>query len=292
MVERKDEHVDEYSGVATTGHEWDGIRELNQPLPRWWLWILYATIVWSIGYWIIYPSWPLITTHVGGVIGWTSRGDVAREVEKLEAMRAPMVDRLAAADFDELAADAELFDFTLAFGKAAFGDNCAPCHGSGGGGAPGYPNLIDDDWLWGGTVQEIEQTIAFGIRSDHDDTRLGDMPAFGLDEMLESDEILAVADYVRASANLETPADADLEAGAELFADNCAACHGDDRTGNSELGAPNLADAIWLHGSDRDKVLETIRNGRGNSMPAWQPRLGSTTVKALATYVHAFGGGA
>jgi cytochrome c oxidase cbb3-type subunit 3 len=283
--------IDAVTGTATTGHEWDGVRELNTPLPRWWLWLFYATIVWSIGYWIVYPSWPLVSSYTRGVFGWHSREAVISELAQLQALRGPMMQQLADASLQQIAGDPILLDFARAVGKPAFADNCAPCHGSGGGGAKGYPNLNDDDWLWGGSLDFIVQTIRAGIRSSHPDARPGNMPAFGRDNILQRSEINAVADYVRSRARLPVTPGADLPGGAKVFADNCAVCHGDKGTGKRELGAPNLTDSIWLYGSDRQAIIDGLVNGRGAVMPAWSGRLDDTTIKALAVYVHALGGG-
>jgi cytochrome c oxidase cbb3-type subunit 3 len=283
--------IDAVTGTATTGHEWDGVRELNTPLPRWWLWLFYATIIWSIGYWIVYPSWPLISSYTRGTFGWHSREAVVTELLLLKAQRGPMMQQLATAPLQQIAGDPVLLDFARAVGKTAFADNCAPCHGAGGGGAKGYPNLNDDEWLWGGTLDAIAQTIRVGIRSNHPDTRPGNMPAFGRDNILQRVEINAVADYVRSLAGLQAAPNADLARGAKVFADNCAVCHDDKGTGKRELGAPNLTDAIWLYGSDRQSIIDGLINGRGAVMPTWVGRLDDTTIKALAVYVHALGGG-
>lgn len=291
MAEHEQPKVDAVTGIATTGHEWDGLTELNQPLPRWWLWIFYATIVFSIGYWVVYPSWPLITDAAGGVFGWNSRTAVVEDLDALRAQRGPMVAKLADVPIDEVKADAGLFDFTLAYGRAAFGDNCAPCHGPGGGGARGYPNLIDDDWLWGGALDAIELTVLHGVRNENLDSRQSQMPAFGRDGILTTGQIYDVAYYVRSLSGLEVPQGADLAAGKQIFADNCVVCHGEEAKGNRDLGAPNLTDAVWLYGSDLDSVATTITNARNGSMPDWGARLDPTTIKALAVYVHALGGG-
>lgn len=285
--------VDAISGVSTTGHEWDGIRELNNPLPRWWLWSFYATIIWAFLYWIAYPAWPLVTNYTSGVLDWSSREAVQNDLAALRAQRALFADKLSAASLQEIEASPELLSFARAQGRAAFGDNCAPCHGAGGGGAVGYPNLNDDDWLWGGSLDQIQYTIQHGIRSTDADTRLGDMPAFGRDGILQRPQILAVADYVRSLSNLPAPANArtDLAEGRKVFEENCAVCHGNDGTGNQEMGAPNLVDGIWLYGSDREAVIATITNSRTGIMPAWQGRLDPTTIKALTVYVHSLGGG-
>ncbi len=291
MADHDQPKVDAVTGIATTGHDWDGITELNQPLPRWWLWIFYACIAFAVGYWVFYPSWPLITNAAGGVFGWHSRTAVVEDLDLLRAQRGPMVSKLAGVPLTEVKADAGLFDFTLAYGRAAFGDNCAPCHGPGGGGARGYPNLIDDDWLWGGSLDAIQQTITHGVRNENADSRQSQMPAFGRDEILTTAEIHDVAYFVRSLSGLEVPEGADLAAGKQLFADNCAVCHGDDGKGNRDVGAPNLTDAVWLYGSDLDSVVTTVTNARNGSMPDWSARLDPTTIKALAVYVHSLGGG-
>jgi len=290
MAEPAHHEVDRITGTATTGHEWDGLRELNTPLPRWWLWIFYVTIVWSIGYWIVYPSWPLLSSYAPGISGWHSRDAIVRDLAALKAVRGPMMDKLSTASIEDIRADTLLLDFARAQGRTAFGDNCAPCHGPGGGGIKGYPNLNDDDWLWGGKLGDIATTIRHGIRSNDAKTRLGSMPAFGRDGMLKRDEIEASADYVRSIAGLPTDPKADLAAGKKVFAANCASCHGDDGKGKRDVGAPNLTDQIWLYGSDRDVIVDGLWNGRGGVMPAWSSRLDDVTIKALTVYVHTLGG--
>jgi cytochrome c oxidase cbb3-type subunit 3 len=288
----EDPHVDAATGMPTTGHEWDGIRELNTPLPRWWLGIFYATIVWSIGYWIVYPAWPLLTDTTKGVIGYASRIDIGADMARLKAQRAAQAAGMTDATPAQIKADPTLFQIAMAQGKAAFGDNCAACHGVGGAGAKGYPNLNDDDWLWGGSLSAIQQTIRHGIRVAGDnDTRVSQMPAFGRDGVLKREEILAVASHVRELAGLSTEPKADLKLGRKVFADNCAACHGATGKGNQELGAPNLTDAISLYGMDMASLTETIANSRNGVMPAWAGRLDETTIKALTVYVHSLGGG-
>jgi len=284
-------HVDDVSGVSTTGHEWDGIRELNNPLPRWWLWSFYACIVWSVGYWVAYPAWPMVSSYTSGVLGWNARDAVRGDLAALHAQRSAFAGKLEAASLEQIEQSPELLSFARAQGRAAFGDNCAPCHGSGAAGSSGYPNLNDDDWLWGGSLEQIQNTILHGARSTDADGHIGDMPAFGRDGMLPRADIVAVADYVRSIAGLAAAPDADIAKGKEVFAANCAACHGDTGTGNKELGAPNLTDAIWLYGSDRKTIIEGITNGRGATMPAWAGRLDPGTIKALTVYVHSLGGG-
>jgi cytochrome c oxidase cbb3-type subunit 3 len=284
-------HVDAVTGTATTGHEWDGIRELNTPLPRWWLWLFYLTIVWSVGYWVVYPAWPLIGNSTQGVLGWHTRTAIVTDLEELQAKRGPMMLQIASASAADIEGNAQLLDFARAVGRVAFADNCAPCHGAGGGGARGYPNLNDDDWLWGGKLAEIEQTIRYGARSGDDNGRQGNMPAFGRDGLLKPNEISAVADYARTLSGLAPDAGADLALGKKVFADNCAVCHGEAGNGNRELGAPNLTDKIWLYGPDKQTIVSGIQNGRGGVMPHWGDRLPEPTIKALTVYVHTLGGG-
>lgn len=289
MAEEK--HIDALTGTATTGHEWDGLRELNTPLPRWWLWLFYITIVWSVGYWVVYPSWPLLTSATEGVTGWHARSAVVEDLAALKAQRGPLMEKLSTASMADIAADPQLLDFSRAVGRVAFADNCAPCHGAGGGGAKGYPNLNDDDWLWGGKLADIEATIRHGARAGDDKGRAGNMPAFGRDNMLKANEISAVADFTRTLSGLAPEAGADLNLGKKLFADNCAVCHGPEGKGNRELGAPNLTDKIWLFGADKATIVAGIQNGRGGVMPVWAGRLPEPTIKALTLYVHTLGGG-
>jgi len=290
MAHDTHEKVDAVSGVTTTGHSWDNIEELNNPLPRWWLWTFYLTIVWAIAYCIAYPAWPLVSSYTKGVLDWQSRDAVEVELAALKDQRSGMTARLAASTLEEIRQDPEMFAFARAQGKAAFGDNCAPCHGAGGGGAKGYPNLNDDDWLWGGSLEQIQQTIQFGVRSTNDQSHSGSMPAFGRDGMLKREEISQVADYVRSLSGLPTEKGFDLAVGAKVFAENCAACHGDKGQGMLEMGAPNLTDQIWLFGSDKAAIVDGLTNGRGGVMPAWHGRLDDTTIKALTLYVHSLGG--
>jgi cytochrome c oxidase cbb3-type subunit 3 len=283
--------TDHVTGTATTGHEWDGIKELNTPLPRWWILTFYACIIWAIGYWIVYPAWPLLTGNTTGILGYSSRADVAVELANLEKIRGDKMVALAAAPLADIEKDPALLALARARGKTVFGDNCAPCHGSGGAGAKGYPNLNDDDWLWGGSLDQIMQTIQFGARSGHANAHEGAMLAFGKEGVLKKDQIVTVANYVRSLSGLSTAPGYDAAAGAKIFADNCTACHGDNAKGNQELGAPNLTDKIWLYGSDEATLVETITNGRAGVMPTWVGRLDPTTIKALTVYVHSLGGG-
>lgn len=282
--------IDEVTGVETTGHEWDGLKELNKPLPKWWLWVLYATIVWSIGYWIAMPAWPLVGGYTKGVLGYSQRAVVARSLDDARSAQAGYLDRIANSNPAEIKGDAELLQFALAGGEAAFGDNCAPCHGRGAQGATGYPNLNDDEWIWGGSLEEIHKTLQVGIRSGHPDTRTNQMPAFGRDELLEPRQIRDVTEYVLSISGQDADAEA-VERGTAIFAEQCVACHGEGGKGNIEMGAPNLTDRIWLYGGSRSAILEMVRDPRSGVMPFWEGRLSSETIKQLAVYVHSLGGG-
>jgi cytochrome c oxidase cbb3-type subunit 3 len=291
LKEQEHKEIDPLTGTATTGHDWDGIHELNTPLPRWWLWTFYLTIIWAIGYWVVYPAWPLMTSATQGAFGWHARSAVVGDIEQLKLVRGPMMDKLTNASVADIVSDPQLLDFARAQGRVAFADNCAPCHGAGGGGGKGYPNLNDDDWLWGGKLAEINQTIRHGARSGDDKGHQGNMPAFGRENMLKANEISAVAAFVRSLSGLSTEPGADLALGKKVFADNCTTCHGPGGNGNRELGAPNLTDKIWLYGSDKEAIMQGLQNGRGGVMPAWQGRLSEPLIKALVVYVYSFGGG-
>lgn len=288
MAETPEKERDDFTGTETTGHEWDGIKELDTPLPRWWLWTFYATIVWGIAYTIAYPAWPLVSSVTGGMLGYSSRGELHAAVAEHAASQQGYVDRIAALDMDAIAADEDLAQFARAGGAAVYRTNCSQCHGSGATGSTGYPNLQDDDWLWGGTREDIRLTVAHGIRfGADDDTRLSEMPAFGRDGILSKAEIGEVADHVLSLSGQAAAS----EAGRQIYADNCAACHGENGGGEPAMGAPNLTDPIWLFGGDRETVMATIANSRAGVMPAWAHRLSEAQVKQVAIYVHDLGGG-
>ena len=273
---------DQVSGRETTGHEWDGIKELNTPLPSWWVYVFWVTIIWSVGYWVVYPSWPTATDYLKGTFGTTNRTQLHETMANVAAERAPYMERLAALDVSEVVNDPELLNFS---------DNCAPCHGTGGSGNPGFPSLQDDAWLWGGSLDAINETLHVGIRWDaNEDTRLNDMPAFGRDGLLEREDISDVVQFVMGYSNRATDGDA-AQRGAIVFEENCAACHGDNGKGIQELGAPNLTDAIWLYGGDQATLTDTVTNSRRGVMPAWGDRLDEETIKMLTVYVHSLGGG-
>jgi cytochrome c oxidase cbb3-type subunit III len=283
--------IDASSGTETTGHQWDGIKELDTPLPRWWLWTFYATIVWSVGYCIAYPAWPLISTVTPGLLGYSSRAELAVEVDAAAAARSVQVDRIAALDLQAIAADRDLADFARAGGASAFAVNCSQCHGSGAAGAAGYPNLNDDDWLWGGTLDDIYRSIAHGIRFEgNDETRFSQMPAFGRDGLLNRGEIADLVEHVLALSHQEHDPTA-ARRGAELFADNCAVCHGETGGGDRAAGAPRLSDPISLYAGDADAIRAQVADPSHGVMPAWAHRLDDATIKQLAIFVHSLGGG-
>lgn len=283
--------IDAVSGVETTGHEWDGLKELNNPLPKWWLYVFYACIVWAIGYWVVYPSWPLISGYTAGVMGNSQRADALAAVEAGQAARAQLGAGLNDASLEEIASTPALLDFAMANGRAAFGDNCAACHGSGGTGAIGYPNLQDDGWIWGGTLDDIHTTLKYGIRSGHDEARFAEMPAFGRDELLDKTQIDQVANFVASRAGLEPEAGVDLAAGETVYQENCASCHGEDLAGMREMGAPSLMSANYVFGKSVKAIKAQVNAPRHGVMPAWEGRLDPATIKSLAVYVHSFGGG-
>ena len=282
--------VDAVSGTQTTGHEWDGIRELNNPLPRWWLWVFYVCVAYAVGYWIAYPAWPTLTGYSKGVLGYSQRQVLQNDVAVGKAGQGKYARAMAAMPLADIRKDPELLRFALAGGRAAFANNCASCHGRGAEGKPGYPNLNDDDWLWGGKLEDILTTVTVGIRSTSPVTRQSQMPRFGLDKLLEPAQINDAAEFVLSLS--ERPGDPAAAArGKQLFADNCAACHGDAGKGKQDVGAPDLTDSIWLHGGTKLDIMTTIETGRGGVMPAWEGRLDAVTIKQLALYVHELGGG-
>lgn len=285
---------DPVSGTDTTGHEWDGIQELDTPLPRWWLYIFYACIAVAVVYWVLMPAWPIGNGYTHGLLNFSDRRNVAADVQTLQHARAPMFQQLANATPADLERNPELQQFARAAGESAFGDNCRTCHGAGGAGAPGYPNLADDVWLWGGSLSDIEHTIRVGIRSDNPNTRTSQMPAFGRDQLLTPAQISDVTEYVisisAARSRLHPNAGAAAR-GAAVFGEQCAVCHGATGAGNRSMGAPSLVDDVWLYGGSRDEIRRQVELGRGGVMPTWEHRLDAGTIRALAFYVHQMGGG-
>lgn len=288
-------HKDELSGIDTTGHEWDGIRELNNPLPKWWLYTFYFCIAWAIGYWVLMPAWPYLWngawTYTTGTFGYVQRNQVAGELRTVAEGRAEFLKQIEAMPLADIARNDQLMEVALASGKAVFGDNCAPCHGAGAQGSAGFPNLNDDDWLWGGTLDDIQTTVTHGIRWEADEeTRQNQMPRFLKDGILNGTQVNDVVEYVLSLGGHADDAKA-AERGAQVFAENCVSCHGEDGRGNQALGAPDLTDAIWLYGGDKATLVHTVSDGRGGVMPAWGGRLSAGTIKELTLYVHSLGGG-
>ncbi len=292
MSKRKPEENE--NGVETTGHSWDGIEEYNNPLPRWWLWTLYATIVWAIGYTIAYPAWPISKEGATpGLMKWSTRADVAAEIKAVDEANAAIENKLASVELTEIAADPELKGYAINAGHAVFQTWCAQCHGSGAQGNKGFPSLLDDDWLWGGTIEDIHYTVTHGVRNeDDDDARFSEMPKFGADELLSKEEIEQVVNHVLTISGQTDQADPELaKAGAVVFEDNCSSCHGEGGKGDRDQGAPNLTDAIWLYGGDKDTIRESVNFARFGVMPTWAARLSESDIRAVATYVHQLGGG-
>lgn len=276
---------------STTGHEWDGIKEFDKPIPRWWMWTYILTIIFAIGYMIAYPAIPLVSDYTKGFLSWSSRDLVEQKIAEANLAQAKYLDALKIVNLSEVSSNNELMTFAVEGGKSAYVVNCVQCHGSGATGSKGYPNLNDDEWLWGGQLDEIYTTISHGIRFDEDeDTRYSEMPAFLTDEILAKDEIAQVAHFVRAFSGLDHNAD-DAVAGASIFADNCAGCHAETGIGDKEQGAPNLTDAVWLYGAGQQALIDTISIGRKGVMPAWGHRLDDTVLKQLTLFIHSRGGG-
>ena len=287
-MSQENKEIDEMSGVDTTGHEWDGIKELNNPMPRWWVYTFIVCCIWGFVYQFLYPSWPLINDYYKGYFGETQRDIVNAELATIAQERDQYAQRMAGMDIAAIQNDASLFTYAREGGEAAFGDNCAPCHGTGAAGFIGYPNLNDDEWIWGGSLEDIQHTITYGVRGVHEDTRFNEMPAYLRDELLSREEIDEVVTYVESLADSSISASA---SSSEMFADNCAMCHGEDGKGLRELGAPDLTDAITLYVTDRDSMVDIVSYSRGGVMPTWNGRLDEATIKSLAIYVHNLGGG-
>jgi cytochrome c oxidase cbb3-type subunit III len=279
--------------IPKTGHVWDGIEEYDNPMPRWWLWTFYITIAWAIIYMVLYPAWPLVTQATSGLLGYSSRANVAQDIAEFEARNEIWFQQLVETEIAALREDPELERFAVQAGGAVFAAQCSQCHGTGGGGvqAAGYPNLLTDDWLWGGTLEAIHYTVSHGIRNETDpDARWSEMPAFGRDGLLDDDAIEGVLQYVLSLSGREH--DSEIAAtGEEVYQANCAACHGAEGEGDQNLGAPALNDQIWLYGGDEASIRESIYNSRFGVMPAFGERLREAEIRAVAVYVHQLGGG-
>lgn len=282
---------DQITGKDTTGHEWDGIRELDTPLPKWWIYVFYVTVVWALVYVVLYPAIPWGTQHSRGLLGWDQRGDFAERWAAAQAEQAAYKNKIAQAPLAVIETDPQLLAYAMAGGHAAFADNCAPCHGGGGSGRKGgFPTLADDDWLWGGTADQIQKTITYGVRNANPESHQTVMPAFGADGALTRAQVNDVAEYVL-SLSAGSKNQAAVARGEKIFADNCVACHGAGGKGNMEMGAPNLSDGIWLYGGSKDQIVAQIWRPRMGVMPAWEGRLDPATIKMLTVYVHSLGGG-
>ncbi len=287
--DKKKNEIDELSGVETTGHEWDGLKELNNPLPRWWVWVFLITCIWSFWYFIVYPSWPIPGGATKGTGGYTQFKELEASQNEIVERQKTYLENFEKSSFEEILNDPALYAFAIAGGAAAFKENCAQCHGSGGAGGKGFPNLNDDDWLWGGRIDDIHTTLKHGVRVQNDyDTRISQMPAFGKEGLLKREEINQVVDYVMVLGGGEN-----LQAlpGHKIFQENCASCHGASGKGDRNVGAPNLTDSIWLYGGTRADIFESIYNARAGMMPAWKDRLDENTIRQLVIYVHELGGG-
>lgn len=285
------EKHDPATGWVTTGHEWNGIEELETPIPRVVIFFLVVTTLFAIGYWVLMPAWPLGVTYTKGLLGIDQRAVVTQQVEDAAAARAVWTGRIAEASLEDIAADPALMNHVRETGRTLFIDNCAACHGTRGTGGPGFPNLAAKAWLWGGEPETIAETIRIGINATHAETRVSQMMAFGRDGILGDSEVRAVAAYVRSLSNLPMGADdtARIPAGKEIFAANCIACHGEDARGSTEAGAPDLTDAAWIYGSSAQTVFTSIYSGRQGHMPHWEGRLSPVDIKLLALYVGTLG---
>ncbi|WP_087001892.1 cytochrome-c oxidase, cbb3-type subunit III [Rhizobium sullae] len=283
---------DPVTGRETTGHEWNGITELDTPVPRGVLIFLIVTHIWAIAWWFFVPAWPLGTTYTKGLFGIDQKTTVEAQVVEAERSRSGWMSRIATEPYDTILSDEALMQTVRDTGRQLFGDNCAACHGRDGKGRANYPDLTDDDWLWGGGPQLIEQTMRVGINTRHAESRIGQMPAFGRDQMLDREQVRSVAAYVYSLSHSDysTPANVDrLEAGREVFVTTCAACHGEDAKGKSDVGAPNLTDSTWIYGGDLDTIIASVHGGRQGHMPTWDERLTTAEIRTLALYVHDLG---
>ena len=271
------------SGQQTTGHEWNGIKELDSPIPKVVLFFLAVTIIFSVIYWVLAPAWPLGVSYTRGILGLNDRAEVTAQVETAAAARAGFTDRLATESFASLAADPELMAYVDEVAPTLFGDNCAACHGVDRQGGPGFPNLSASARLWGADPETIAETIRVGINGTAKDTRTGQMMAFGRDGILQREQVLAVASYVRSLSGqkLDAAEQARVPAGKEVYAANCVACHGADAKGQHDLGAPDLTDASWIYGGDLQSVVNSIHGGRQGQMPSWEGRLSTSPSSSV-----------
>lgn len=282
-VEERDPHT----GYLTTGHEWNGIKELNRPVSKV-IWLfLSCAFLFALVWWILMPAWPLGETYTRGVLGVDRRQRISDDLARAASKRAATVVQIESMPFDEIRAHPDLMRFSRESGQTLFGDNCAACHGRMGRGGPGFPNLTDQAWLWGGDAEAVAETLRVGINSDHPETRTSQMLAFGNDGLLEREAISNVTAYVRSLSDpkFAQSEEVAISAGAEVFASSCAGCHGADGRGNTTIGAPDLTDGFWIYGGDRDSIFTTITYGRQGHMPQWEERLTPAERKILTLYI-------
>ena len=286
------EEVDPVTGRKTTGHIWNGIKELDTPIPRGVLLFLIVTHIFAVIWWFLLPTWPLGKTYTKGLLGLDQKTTVAETLREGVDARLPWVKKIETMSYDQIRADEQLMTTVRSTGRQLFGDNCAACHCRDGKGGDFYPDLTDDAWIWGGGPEKIQQTLTVGVNTRHPETRVGQMPAFGRDEMLDRQQVFDVAAYVK---SLSDPASSTAEnigqvdKGREVFQTTCAACHGEDAKGNPDVGAPNLTDDRWIYGGGLQRIIDTIHGGRQGHMPTWDERLSPAEIKVLALYVNALG---
>lgn len=280
---------DPVSGRNLTGHEWDGIKELDSPVPVLGRMALWGSVIYSVVCWVLYPAWPLVGDFTRGITNSSAREDVIVDLDAARQARAATDKILVDGDIFAQVEDADLRRQIEPSSAVLFNDNCAACHGTDLQGQRGFPNLRDDHWLWSGSPDEVEYTIAYGINASHDDSRSVQMMAYGRDELLEEDEINAVIEYVLSLSDRARAPELVAD-GAVIFEDNCASCHGEGAVGGEETGAPSLTDAVWIYGDSPEDITETIWNGRAGEMPAWDTRLTPAEIRKLALYVKWQGG--
>lgn len=275
--------IDPVSGYDTTGHDWNGIKELNTPFPRLVIWALVLTFLYSVVAWVLLPAWPTGRDYTRGLLGLDQQEEAVQGFRDLAERRQDWLSRFEGDDFDALQSDKALMTEALPAAARLFADNCAACHGAGGQGGPGFPVLSDGTWLWSGDPKEIAATIRHGINAEDPDTRTAEMPAF--DWMERPDQVsLAqfVAELPNGSADHESPA-------GQVFGENCSSCHGDTGAGDLGVGAPSLTDKAVIYGQDPETVMKTLRSGRKGVMPAWSGRLSGAEINLLALYVAQLG---
>ena len=278
---------DGLTGYLTTGHEWNGITELNTPVPRVVYLFLTAAFLFSLVYWVLMPAWPIGSSYTRGLLGVDQHQIVAATLKQEALDRSQWSGKIASESYAAIAADPALMTIVRETGHTLFGNNCAACHGIDATGGPGFPNLTTSSWLWGGKPEEIFTTIRVGINSAHPDTHVSQMPAFGRDQMLKREDVFKAASYVYSLSNPDSR-EVDPEnvvVGRAIFAANCVACHGTDAKGNSEVGAPNLTDQFWIYGGTLETIDTTIWGGRQGHMPTWEARLSELDRKILTLYL-------